>query len=118
MKAKGPVDEQERTESQPIRRRRRSVSRLTLRAKLLAEIRGEKSLADQFRCLLLCEMDERHVTEADLARAYGCSQQNIAQIFNGRTGLRFDTAEKVCRSIGLRIVLSLKEEPRPDLEHE
>jgi DNA-binding Xre family transcriptional regulator len=63
-------------------------------------------------------MDKRHIREADLARACGCSLQNIAQIFNGGTGLRFDTAEKLCRSIGLRIVLSLKEEPQPDLEHE
>jgi transcriptional regulator with XRE-family HTH domain len=63
-------------------------------------------------------MDKRHITEADLARACGCSLQNIAQIFNGRTGLRFDTAEKLCRSTGLRIVLSLNEEPQPDLEHE
>jgi DNA-binding Xre family transcriptional regulator len=72
-------------------------------SKLLEEIRGNESLADQFRGLLLREMDKRHITEADLARARGCSLENIVQIFNGRTGLRFDTAEKLCRSIGLRM---------------
>jgi DNA-binding Xre family transcriptional regulator len=118
MKARGSVDEQVRKEGQPIRRRRRAGSRMALRAKLLEEIRGDESLADQFRGLLLREMDKRHITEADLARARGCSLENIVQIFNGRTGLRFDTAEKLCRSIGLRIVLDLKEEPRPELEHE
>jgi plasmid maintenance system antidote protein VapI len=40
-------------------------------------------------------MDKRHIREADLARACGCSLENIVQIFNGRTGLRFDTAEKL-----------------------
>jgi methylphosphotriester-DNA--protein-cysteine methyltransferase len=118
MKGTDSVDEKGGTESQPIRRRRRSGFRPALRAKLLEEIRGDESLADQFRGLLLREMDKRHIREVDLARACGCSLENIVQIFNGRTGLRFDTAEKLCRSIGLRIVLSLKEEPRPDLEHE
>jgi DNA-binding Xre family transcriptional regulator len=110
MKAKGPVNEEGLTGSPPMRRRKRSGLRPALRARLLAEVRDDESLADQFRRLLVREMDQRKIREADLAREWGCSLENIVQIFDGGKGLRFDTAERLCRSIGLRIVLSLKEQ--------
>jgi hypothetical protein len=62
-------------------------------------------------------MEKRHITETALDRACGCSLENIAQI-QRQDGLRFDTAEKLFRSIGLRVVISLKEEPRIELEQE
>ena len=104
------VPEGDRPESQPLRRRKRSGLRPVLRARLLDETRGAECLADQFRRLLISEMDRRNVREADLARECGCSLENIVQIFDGGKGLRFDTAERLCRSIGLRLVMSLTEE--------
>ena len=111
MKAKGPVDDQSGLAGQPIKRRRRSGFRPALRAKFLKGIRGDESLADQFSGLLLREMNRLHITEAELARKCGCSRENIGQILDGGNRLRLYTAEKLCRSIGLRIVISLKEEP-------
>lgn len=100
----------DRSERQPLRRRKRGL-RPGLRAKLLDDRSGEESLADSFRRLLLQEMNRRDLREVDLADACECSLENIRQIFDGGTGLRFDTADKLCRSLGLRLALSL-EEPR------
>lgn len=74
---KNSEGEKDRAKGQALRRRRRSGFRSALRARLLEEIRADASLADQFRGLLLRGMDERRVTEADLARACGCSLENI-----------------------------------------
>jgi hypothetical protein len=60
-------------------------------------------------------MDKRHIGPGSRVRM---QSGEIVQLFNGRTGLRFDTAEKLCRSIGLQIVIGLKQEPRTGLEQE
>jgi hypothetical protein len=59
---------------------------MALRAKLLEEIRGDESLADQFRSLLLRVMDKRHITEADpwLARADAASRISCRSSTAGR----------------------------------
>jgi DNA-binding Xre family transcriptional regulator len=54
-------------------------------------------------------MTRRGLREADLAQECGCSLENIRQIFEGGNGLRFDTADKLCRSMGLRLIMSLQE---------
>jgi DNA-binding Xre family transcriptional regulator len=55
-------------------------------------------------------MTRRGLREADLADACGCSPENIRQIFDGGDGLRCDTVDKLCRSLGQRVVVSLEEE--------
>jgi DNA-binding phage protein len=96
----------------PVRRRRRSGLRPKLRARLAQGIPHDESLANHFRGLLIQEMIRRGVWESDLARECGCSVENIYQILDAERGLRFDTAERLCRSLGLRLIMTLQEEPQ------
>jgi DNA-binding phage protein len=46
---------------------------------------------------------------ADVARAYGCSHENIAQLVGGDRDLRLGTVGKLCKAIGLKITIQIEE---------
>jgi RNA polymerase sigma factor (sigma-70 family) len=94
--------------NQVIRRRNRKL-RPGLQMLMDNSRSGEPS-ATKFRRLILQEMIKRGISEADLAKDCDCSGANIRQIFEGGGQLRFDTADKLCRAMGLRLIMILNEE--------
>jgi RNA polymerase sigma factor (sigma-70 family) len=106
-----PIDPEsvgEMPKDEPNRKRNRKL-RPGLQALMGNSCSGEPS-ATRFRRLILQEMIKRGISEADLAEACDCSGANIRQIFEGGGRLRFDTADKLCRAMGLRLIMILDEE--------
>jgi plasmid maintenance system antidote protein VapI len=66
-------------------------------------------LASEFRRQFLEELKRRSLTMADVARAYGCSNENIAQLVGGRRDLKLETAGKLCKALGLRLTVKIEE---------
>jgi len=52
---------------------------------------------------------------ADVARAYGCSNENIAQLVGGGRDLKLGTAGHLCKALGLRLTIKLERETAADL---
>ena len=70
---------------------------------------GGGSLASEFRRRIREELSRRRLTVADVARAYGSSHENIAQLVGGDRDLRLGTADKLCKAIGLKLTLQIEE---------
>jgi len=71
-------------------------------------------LASEFRRLFLGELRRRGLTMADVARAYECSGSNVGQLVGGGRDLHLGTADALCKSIGLRLVLSFRSDTEED----
>jgi plasmid maintenance system antidote protein VapI len=67
------------------------------------------SLASEFRRQFLEELSRRNLTLADVARAYGCSPENIWQLVGGERDLRFGTADRLCQAIGVHLTIHIEE---------
>ena len=93
------------TEDRP-RRRRRGVR--TNLVKALAE-NSDGSLSHEFRHMLHEEMKKRGLNEVDLALGYGCSLENIYQLLDRGRDFKLETADKLCRALGLRLSISIQE---------
>jgi plasmid maintenance system antidote protein VapI len=70
---------------------------------------GDDSLASEFRRQFLEELGRRNLTMADVARAYGCSNENIAQLVGGGRDLRLGTADSLCQAIGVHLTIQIEE---------
>jgi plasmid maintenance system antidote protein VapI len=75
----------------------------------MAPKNGGDSLASEFRRQFLEELGRRNLTMADVARAYGCSNENIAQLVGGDRDLRLGTADRLCQAIGVHLTIQIEE---------
>ena len=54
------------------------------------------------------EMARQGISQRDLARRLGCTQENIAQMLDDqRSGMRLSTAERLAQALGRRLFLAL-----------
>jgi len=70
---------------------------------------GDDSLASEFRRQFHEELGRRNLTMAEVARAYGCSSENIRQLLGGERDLRLGIADRLCRAIGVHLTIQIEE---------
>ena len=68
----------------------------------------ERQLASEFRRLFLEELRTRGFTFADVARAYGCSDENIAQLLARGRDLKLSSIDALCKAIGRRPTIRIE----------
>lgn len=71
-------------------------------------MKEERRLASEFRRLFLEELRTRGLTMADVARAYGCSDENIQQLLARGRDLKLSSVEALCKAIGRRPTIRIE----------